>query len=174
MAARASAPTEAATSPGTARYPSRQPVIENALLKPLTVTVRAKDIGAASSVTGVDNTATTDFTLGGTEYDAYFSDGRRSNNDSDNALIDILAGGEINGYVWNNVNADAVKDAGEPGLEGWTIFIDEDGNGMLDAGVYLAPSAFEAGFVSLAHTDADIDETLAAARDVMAGLRAAA
>ena len=47
-------------------------------------------------------------------------------------------------------------------------------NGMLDAGVYLAPSAFEAGFVSLAHTDGDIDETLAAARDVMAGLRAAA
>jgi glutamate-1-semialdehyde 2,1-aminomutase len=47
-------------------------------------------------------------------------------------------------------------------------------HGMLDAGVYLAPSAFEAGFVSLAHTDADIDETLAAARDVMAGLRAAA
>jgi glutamate-1-semialdehyde 2,1-aminomutase len=46
-------------------------------------------------------------------------------------------------------------------------------HGMLDAGVYLAPSAFEAGFVSLAHTEADIDETLAAARDVMSGLRAA-
>ncbi|WP_294949005.1 glutamate-1-semialdehyde 2,1-aminomutase [Sulfurivirga sp.] len=35
---------------------------------------------------------------------------------------------------------------------------------MLDEGVYLAPSAFEAGFVSAAHTDADIDATLAAAR----------
>ncbi|MEY3747325.1 MAG: glutamate-semialdehyde aminotransferase [Pseudomonadota bacterium] len=31
---------------------------------------------------------------------------------------------------------------------------------MLDAGVYLAPSAFEAGFVSAAHTEADIDATL--------------
>ena len=31
---------------------------------------------------------------------------------------------------------------------------------MLDAGVYLAPSAYEAGFVSAAHTDADIDETI--------------
>ncbi|MEP6997912.1 MAG: glutamate-1-semialdehyde 2,1-aminomutase [Betaproteobacteria bacterium] len=31
---------------------------------------------------------------------------------------------------------------------------------MLDAGVYLAPSAFEAGFVSAAHTDADIDTTV--------------
>lgn len=34
---------------------------------------------------------------------------------------------------------------------------------MLDAGVYLAPSAFEAGFVSAAHADADIEATLAAA-----------
>ncbi|WP_247646440.1 glutamate-1-semialdehyde 2,1-aminomutase [Deefgea sp. CFH1-16] len=35
---------------------------------------------------------------------------------------------------------------------------------MLDQGVYLAPSAFEAGFVSAAHSDADIDATLAAAK----------
>jgi glutamate-1-semialdehyde 2,1-aminomutase len=35
---------------------------------------------------------------------------------------------------------------------------------MLDQGVYLAPSQFEAGFVSLAHTDADIDATLNAAK----------
>ena len=34
---------------------------------------------------------------------------------------------------------------------------------MLDRGVYLAPSQFEAGFVSLAHTEADIDATLNAA-----------
>lgn len=34
---------------------------------------------------------------------------------------------------------------------------------MLLEGVYLAPSAFEAGFVSAAHSDADIDATIAAA-----------
>ena len=34
---------------------------------------------------------------------------------------------------------------------------------MLDEGVYLAPSAFEAGFVSLAHTDRDVKRTLDAA-----------
>ena len=34
---------------------------------------------------------------------------------------------------------------------------------MLDAGHYFAPSAFEAGFVSAAHSDADIAETVAAA-----------
>lgn len=37
-------------------------------------------------------------------------------------------------------------------------------HGMLTNGVYLAPSAFEAGFLSAAHTEADIDATLDAAR----------
>jgi glutamate-1-semialdehyde 2,1-aminomutase len=41
-------------------------------------------------------------------------------------------------------------------------------HGMLEEGVYLAPSAFEAGFVSSAHTDADIDATIAAAGRVLA------
>ena len=38
---------------------------------------------------------------------------------------------------------------------------------MLERGVYLAPSQYEAGFTSLAHTDADIDRTIAIAREVM-------
>jgi len=42
--------------------------------------------------------------------------------------------------------------------------------GMLEHGVYLAPSQFEAGFTSLAHTDADIDKTLEAARAVLSTL----
>jgi glutamate-1-semialdehyde 2,1-aminomutase len=36
---------------------------------------------------------------------------------------------------------------------------------MLERGVYLAPSQFEAAFISLAHTEEDIDRTLAAARE---------
>lgn len=43
---------------------------------------------------------------------------------------------------------------------------------MLDAGVYLAPSAFEAGFSSDAHTDADIEETVAAADNAFAAIAA--
>lgn len=39
-------------------------------------------------------------------------------------------------------------------------------SGMLDHGVYLAPSAFEAGFVSTAHTEDDVSATLDAARAV--------
>lgn len=40
--------------------------------------------------------------------------------------------------------------------------------GMLDEGIYLAPSAYEAGFVSMAHTPQDIDATIAAADRVLA------
>jgi glutamate-1-semialdehyde 2,1-aminomutase len=42
--------------------------------------------------------------------------------------------------------------------------------GMLEHGIYLAPSQFEAGFTSFAHTEEDIDQTLAVARDVMSSL----
>lgn len=42
--------------------------------------------------------------------------------------------------------------------------------GMLENGVYLAPSQYEAGFTSLQHTEEDIDRTLAAARRVMKDL----
>ncbi len=42
--------------------------------------------------------------------------------------------------------------------------------GMLEQGIYLAPSQFEAGFTSLAHTDEDIEQTIAAARRVFAKL----
>ncbi len=43
-------------------------------------------------------------------------------------------------------------------------------HGMLDEGIYLAPSAFEAGFVSAAHSDDDLDETIAAAAKVFGNL----
>ena len=44
-------------------------------------------------------------------------------------------------------------------------------HGMLQEGIYLAPSQFEAGFVSAAHTDADIEQTVAAARRVFQNLK---
>ena len=42
---------------------------------------------------------------------------------------------------------------------------------MLDEGVYLAPSAYEAGFLSAAHTEADLDATIAAADRAFAKLK---
>lgn len=41
---------------------------------------------------------------------------------------------------------------------------------MLEAGVYLAPSAFEAGFVSIAHGDKEIEQTLEAAKSALQSL----
>ena len=38
---------------------------------------------------------------------------------------------------------------------------------MLERGIYLAPSQFEAAFLSAAHSDADIDRTMEAARGVL-------
>jgi glutamate-1-semialdehyde 2,1-aminomutase len=43
-------------------------------------------------------------------------------------------------------------------------------HGMLEAGIYLAPSAFEAGFVSAAHGEAEIAATLDAAHGVFAAI----
>jgi glutamate-1-semialdehyde 2,1-aminomutase len=41
---------------------------------------------------------------------------------------------------------------------------------MLERGIYLPPSQFEAMFISLAHTDADLDATIAAARESLASI----
>jgi glutamate-1-semialdehyde 2,1-aminomutase len=39
-------------------------------------------------------------------------------------------------------------------------------HGLLDRGVYIAPALYEAGFMSAAHTDADIAETVGIAAEV--------
>jgi glutamate-1-semialdehyde 2,1-aminomutase len=44
-------------------------------------------------------------------------------------------------------------------------------HGLLDRGVYIAPALYEAGFVSAAHSEADIAETVAAAREVFGSLK---
>ncbi len=44
-------------------------------------------------------------------------------------------------------------------------------NAMLDRGVYLAPSQFEAGFLSLAHSEKDIEKTIASAYDSLRAIQ---
>jgi glutamate-1-semialdehyde 2,1-aminomutase len=44
-------------------------------------------------------------------------------------------------------------------------------HGMLNEGIYFAPSAFETGFLSIAHTEADFDATIAAATRVFTSLK---
>ncbi|MFP4296334.1 MAG: glutamate-1-semialdehyde 2,1-aminomutase [Spirulinaceae cyanobacterium] len=75
-------------------------------------------------------------------------------------------GGSISGMFGFFFNGDPVHnydDAKKSDLAKFGRFH----RGMLEHGVYLAPSQFEAGFTSLAHTDEDIDKTLIAAREVM-------
>ncbi|MDH5777020.1 MAG: glutamate-1-semialdehyde 2,1-aminomutase [Gammaproteobacteria bacterium] len=63
-------------------------------------------------------------------------------------------------------DADSVSNfaqVGECDVERFKTFY----HGMLEQGVYLAPSAYEAGFVSAAHTDEDINKTLDASEQVM-------
>jgi glutamate-1-semialdehyde 2,1-aminomutase len=59
--------------------------------------------------------------------------------------------------------ADAVPDTYDTVMAGDKARFNRFFHGMLDAGVYLAPSAFEAGFVSAAHTADDIGQTIALA-----------
>jgi len=78
-------------------------------------------------------------------------------------------GGQISGmfgFFFNPGPVHNYEDAKQSDLSKFSRFH----RGMLERGVYLAPSQFEAGFTSLAHTDADVDQTLAAAREVMASL----
>ena len=44
----------------------------------------------------------------------------------------IGPGSRVSGYAWHDLNADTHRDSNEPGLNGWTIYIDVNGNGRLD------------------------------------------
>ncbi|MEL6228786.1 MAG: glutamate-1-semialdehyde 2,1-aminomutase [Cyanobacteria bacterium J06627_3] len=80
-----------------------------------------------------------------------------------------VCGGNISGMFGMFFTAGPVhnyNDAKTSDLEKFSRFH----RGMLEQGVYLAPSQFEAGFTSLAHTDDDIANTLAAARTVLSAI----
>jgi glutamate-1-semialdehyde 2,1-aminomutase len=59
------------------------------------------------------------------------------------------------------------EDAKKSDLELFSKFY----QGMRGEGIYIAPSQFEALFLSSAHTDAHIDATIQAAKKVLSGLR---
>lgn len=53
---------------------------------------------------------------------------------SDFGNFNVASQGSISGTVWNDVNADGVRAAGDPGMGGWTVFLDLNTNGSPDAG----------------------------------------
>jgi len=75
--------------------------------------------------------------------------------------------GGMFGFFFHGGPVASLEQARQADIERFKRFF----HGMLGRGVYLAPSAFEAGFVSLAHTDADIETTLAAADQTFQELR---
>ncbi|MDZ7664938.1 MAG: glutamate-1-semialdehyde 2,1-aminomutase [Desulfotignum sp.] len=85
---------------------------------------------------------------------------------ADAAGIPFQAGhvGSMAGFFFTDRHVSDFEDAKTCDLDRFAAFY----QGMLAKGVYLAPSQFEACFVSLAHTDKDIEDTIAAAKTVMA------
>jgi glutamine cyclotransferase len=52
----------------------------------------------------------------------------------DGLVGSALPPGEIRGHHWNDLDGNGSWDAGEPPLAGWTVFLDANQNGVLDAG----------------------------------------
>ena len=87
---------------------------------------------------------------------------------ADDAGISLKTGhlGSMAGFFFSEENVHDFDDAKKCDLDRFAKFY----RIMLEKGVYLAPSQFEACFVSLAHTQEDIDQTIAIARQAMAVL----
>ncbi|SCZ57588.1 glutamate-1-semialdehyde 2,1-aminomutase [Thiohalomonas denitrificans] len=75
-------------------------------------------------------------------------------------------GGMFGLFFTDEPNVTNFAQATECNVDRFRLFF----HGMLNEGVYLAPSAFEAGFVSAAHSEADIDATIEAAGRVLSTL----
>jgi glutamate-1-semialdehyde 2,1-aminomutase len=95
---------------------------------------------------------------------------------AEGGLRDALAAGGVRGCV-NRVGSMLTLFLGVDGVRDFQSAMRTDTAafgrfflGMLDQGVYLPPSQFEALFLSLAHEEADIDRLVGAARRVLAGL----
>lgn len=71
--------------------------------------------------------------------------------------------GSMSGMFFTDIQVKNFDDAKTSDLKRFNTYY----AGMLERGVYLAPSQFEAGFVSSAHTDAEIAQTIAAAEAVL-------
>ena len=68
---------------------------------------------------------------------------------TDSTTDELMIGGgtgELHGTKWNDLDGDGVRDAGESGLAGWTVYLDLNANGQLDVGsVTIEPDDHTAG-----------------------------
>jgi glutamate-1-semialdehyde 2,1-aminomutase len=77
-----------------------------------------------------------------------------------------VVGGMFGLFFTENKNVQTYADVKQCNVSMFQKFF----HGMLDRGIYLAPSAYEAGFMSSAHGEMEIAETLAAAEETFAEL----
>lgn len=75
--------------------------------------------------------------------------------------------GGMFGLFFSNQQVTSFEQATQCNVDQFKAFF----HGMLDKGVYLAPSAYEAGFVSAAHTESDLQKTIDAAAAVLASIK---
>lgn len=74
--------------------------------------------------------------------------------------------GAMFGFYFSDKKVENFEQAKQTNIEMFKAFF----KGMLEEGIYLAPSAFEAGFVSMAHSEEDISATVKAAEKVFKSL----
>ncbi len=90
----------------------------------------------------------------------YLTDGLKAKaQEAGIALATNRVGGMFGLFFTDAITVDSLAQVMACDVERFKRFF----HGMLKEGVYLAPSAFEAGFVSAAHSEAVLDETLAVA-----------
>ena len=75
-------------------------------------------------------------------------------------------GGMFGVFFTNLSSVSSFEDVATSNIERFKKFF----HGMLNEGIYLAPSAYEAGFISAAHEDQEIEKTIKAAEKVFASL----
>jgi glutamate-1-semialdehyde 2,1-aminomutase len=90
---------------------------------------------------------------------------KQAANDAGIAMTSNQAGGMF-GLFFTDQQVTSFEQATQCNAEQFKAFF----HGMLDEGIYLAPSAYETGFVSAAHSEEDLQKTIAAAAKVLKSL----
>ncbi len=92
------------------------------------------------------------------------TDGIKAAADAAGVPMAVVQAGGMFGFIFSDASpVSSYEQVAAADIERFKAFF----HGMLDRGFYLAPSAFEAGFISAKHTDEEIDQTVAAAAEVL-------
>lgn len=90
-------------------------------------------IDVAASGSGLNGASTVIFsgdTTGAHRIDLGYSESQADVDFGNQEIIPATASGQL----WSDLNQDGILDTGEPGLSGWTVFVDRNQNGVEDAG----------------------------------------